>query len=81
MLHIYFAKEPMLHIYFAEEPMQHIYFAEEPMLHIYFAEEPMLRPVQYEILLDAPGDVYFAEQTVTGRVLLQTDQPVNLKGN
>ncbi|KAF2346558.1 Arrestin-like N-terminal, partial [Trinorchestia longiramus] len=40
----------------------------------------MLRPARYEIFFDAPGDVYFADQTVTGHVLLEMQQPVNLKG-
>ena len=46
----------------------------------YFSGEPMLRPVRYEINFDAPSDVYFAEQTVSGHVLLEMAEPVNLKG-
>ncbi|XP_018020018.1 uncharacterized protein LOC108676457 [Hyalella azteca] len=43
-------------------------------------DELMLRPARYEICFDAPGDVYFAEEMVTGHVLLEMKQPVNLKG-
>ncbi|KAK3871123.1 hypothetical protein Pcinc_023687, partial [Petrolisthes cinctipes] len=40
---------------------------------------PMVRPERYEIMFDAPGGVYFSNQTVSGNVVLQVTQPVNLK--
>ncbi|XP_071547693.1 arrestin domain-containing protein 17-like [Panulirus ornatus] len=43
-------------------------------------DTPMLRPEKFEIEFDAPGAVYFSQQTITGKVLLHVREPLNLKG-
>ncbi|XP_045138302.1 LOW QUALITY PROTEIN: arrestin domain-containing protein 17-like [Portunus trituberculatus] len=43
-------------------------------------DTPMLRPKKFEIRFDAPGAVYFSTQTITGSVLLEVTEPINLKG-
>ena len=43
-------------------------------------DTPMLRPKKFEIEFDAPGAVYFSTQTITGKVVLQVTEPINLKG-
>ncbi|XP_053640537.1 arrestin domain-containing protein 17-like [Cherax quadricarinatus] len=49
-------------------------------LHLTEWDTPMLRPERLEIQFSAPGAVYFPQQTVTGKVVLQVAEPLRLKG-
>lgn len=40
----------------------------------------MIRPKRFEIEFDSPGPVYFSDQVVGGKVILETDEPMTLKG-
>ena len=44
------------------------------------SDEPMKRPKRFEIEFDAPGNVYFSEQAVTGKIILDVTEPIRLKG-
>ncbi|XP_069173930.1 arrestin domain-containing protein 17-like [Procambarus clarkii] len=44
------------------------------------ANTPMVRPQRFEIQFDVPSGVYFSKQTITGNVVLQVAEPLNLKG-
>ncbi|XP_068216039.1 arrestin domain-containing protein 3-like isoform X2 [Palaemon carinicauda] len=43
-------------------------------------DTPMQRPKTFAIEFDAPGAVYFSTQTITGNVVLNVEEPINLKG-